>query len=69
MTAKPPTRTPPPLWPDRRHAVAGPPAWNQPTQPLRRTSRRASQWSTYGIFGGIILLVGCLAILVTLLAR
>lgn len=63
------SRTPPPLRPDRRHVVAVPPAWNQPTQLLPKQRRRSRESSPHVTFGGIILLVGCFAIMVAVLAR
>ena len=69
MMAESTPRTPPPLGPDRRQVVAVPPAWNQPTQPLRQQEQHSRAWSPYVTFGGIIVLVGCFAILVAMLAR
>ena len=61
--------TPPPLRPDHRPVVAVPPAWNQPTQPVLQQRRRSREWSPHITFGGIILLVGCFATMVAVLAR
>lgn len=60
---------PPPRPPSRNHAAAAPPAWNQPTDRLWPVRQPSRDWSPYIVFGGITLLVGCLAILVTLLAH
>lgn len=60
---------PPPLWPDRRHVVVVPPAWNQPTQPLRLQQRPSPQWWPYVVFGGTVLLVGFFAVIMVVLAR
>ncbi|MFE9695181.1 hypothetical protein [Micromonospora sp. NPDC005806] len=67
--AKSTPHTPPPLWPTRRDVVAVPPAWNQPTEPLRQQPQGSRDWSPYIMFGGIILIVGCFATIVALLAR
>lgn len=69
MMAEPTPHTPAPLGPGRRRVVAVPPAWNQPTQPLRQQEQHPRQWSAYVTFGGIIVVVGCFAILVAMFAR
>lgn len=69
MMAESTPHTPPPRSGDRRHVLAVPPGWNQPTQPLRQQQQRPPQWSAYVIFAGIIVVVGCFAILVAMLAR
>ncbi|MDH6465642.1 hypothetical protein M2302_005844 [Micromonospora sp. A200] len=69
MMARSTRRTAPPLWPDRRDAVALPPAWNQPTQPLPLQRQHTREWSPYVTFSGIIGLVTFFAILLAVLAR
>lgn len=63
-------RTPPPPWPQRANAVSAPPPdWNAPTMRLIRVQPRSDQWWPYAMFGGTILLIGCIAVMVVALAR
>lgn len=61
--------TPPPRWSHRRKVVAAPPGWNQPTDRLWTVRQPGRDWSPYIVFGGLTLLIGSFAILVTLLAQ
>lgn len=63
------TGTPPPSRPDGGHDVASPQAWNQPTQPLRQLPQHSRDWWPFIAFGGITLLIGCVAVAVVLLSR
>lgn len=62
-------RTPPPRWPGSHNGVAAPAVWNLPTQPLPQQPQRSGEWWPYAVFGAGTLLLGCLAIVVVLLAR
>lgn len=63
-------QAPPPPWsPRNAHAASTPPpGWNPP-YPSPVESPRTSQWWPYAMFGGITLLIGCLALLVVALSR
>lgn len=63
-------RTPPPQWPQRGIAASAPsPHWNGPTQVIRVEPQRSERWLPYATFGGITLLIGCIAMMVVALAR
>lgn len=63
-------RTPPPPWPQGGNTPSGrPPRWNAPTQVIRVEPERSDQWGPYAVFGGITVLIGCIAMVVVALAR
>ncbi|MDZ5447845.1 hypothetical protein U2F26_34975 [Micromonospora sp. 4G57] len=62
-------RTPPPPWPPRADVASDPsPNWNAFTQWIRVKRQRSDKWWPYAVFGGITLLIGCIAMAVVALA-
>lgn len=61
----------PPAWTPRRASAASAPlpGWNLPHQPSPYEPQHTRQWSSYILFSGITLLIGCLAVVVVALSR
>lgn len=69
--APPPARPTPPEWPPPagNHPSTPPPGWHLPYPPPQAAPPESGQWWPYAMFGGITLLIGCLALIVVAASR
>lgn len=69
--ATPPAQSTPPEWPPPAgsHPSTPPPVWHLPYPQAQAAPPGSGQWWPYAMFGGITLLIGCLALIVVAASR